>query len=522
LWYAEVAGTAASGIALATFNSGVVLGTEDFRIVGPPTPPVVGDISIGDVSLAEGHDGTTTLTFTVSRTGTGAFSVDFATADGTATAGLDYAALFGTLEFAAGQQSQTVSIEVSGDILIEDNETFFVNLSGASGGTILDSQGIGTLLDDDAPPAVGDISIGDVTIAEGSSGSKIATFTVTRTGTAEFTVDYATANGTATAGADYVATWGTLTFAASQTSQTISVTINGDAIVEPDETFAVNLSSPSGGTLVESQGIGTITNDDVPQPTVVAIHSTTALGCPDPSGLAYVPGLNALFLCDSEVNEAPFNSSINMFALRTDGTLIDSYSLTGFTIEPTGLAYDEATDRLYISDDDKNRVFWVDPDNPQAKLGEFSAALSGQSDAEDVAFDPVTGHLFISNGSYANIREVTTTGALVRTITMPSAISDPEALCYDAAHGVFFVGGKFSNNIWVLDSNGTILDTITVLANYPRDNGGKAKLSDMELAPSSNPNDDPGALSLYVLDYGADQVSDGRLIEINLPDPLWA
>ena len=150
MWDADGAGTAVSGIALATFNSGVVLGTEDFRIVGPPTPPVVGDISIGDVSIAEGDDGTMTLTFTVSRTGTEAFSVDFATADATATAGLDYTALFGTLEFAAGQQSQTVSIELSGDTLIEDNETFFVNLSGATGGTILDSQGIGTLLDDDA------------------------------------------------------------------------------------------------------------------------------------------------------------------------------------------------------------------------------------------------------------------------------------------------------------------------------------------------------------------------------------
>jgi hypothetical protein len=430
----------------------------------------------------------------------------------------------GTLNFAAGQQSQTVSIAINGDTTVEANETFFVDLSGATnGGTILDAQGTGTVLDDDAPPSVGNISIGDVTIAEGNSGTKTATFTVSRTGTTEFTVDFATANGTATAGSDYVANAGTLSFAAGQATATISVTINGDAALEPTETFVVNLSNASnGGVLADGQGTGTITSDDSLQPTVVAIHDTTAFGCPDPSGLAYVPGLNALFLCDSEVNEAPFNSTTNLFALRTDGSLINSYSLTGFSLEPTGLAYDASTDRLYISDDDKNRVFWVDPDNPQVKLGQFSSKLSGPSDAEDVAFDPVTGHLFISNGIYANIREVTTTGALVQTIAMPSAITDPDALCYDAAHGVFFVSGKFSSNIWVLDRSGAIIDTITLLGNYPRANGTRAKITDLELAPSSNPNDDPGALSLFVVDYGTDQVSDGRMFEISLGDPLWA
>src|SRR5256714_469247 len=115
-------------------------------------------------------------------------------------------------------------------------------------------------------PAVGDISITDVTIAEGNSGTKVATFTVSHTGTAAFSVNYATADGSATAGSDYVATSNTLNFAAGSgaaQSQTVSVTINGDTTVEPDETFFVNLLNPTnGGTLVKSQGIGTITNDD--------------------------------------------------------------------------------------------------------------------------------------------------------------------------------------------------------------------------------------------------------------------
>jgi DNA-binding beta-propeller fold protein YncE len=202
--------------------------------------------------------------------------------------------------------------------------------------------------------------------------------------------------------------------------------------------------------------------------------------------------------------------------------LIASYDLTGFTIEPTGLAYDAANDILYISDDDANRIYWVDPDAPNVKLGEFRAALSGPNDAEDVAFDPATGHLFISNGTYANIREVTTTGALVQTISLPSEIRDPEALVWDAAHNVFFVGGRFSSNIWVLDRTGTIIETMDLLASYPHAGSGRVRVTDLELAPSSDPYDDPGKLNLYVADYGADNVNDGRLFEIDLGNTLWA
>ncbi|HEX6658448.1 MAG TPA: Calx-beta domain-containing protein [Ilumatobacter sp.] len=396
--------------------------------------------------------------------------------------------------------------------------------AGAGAGVSLATFNSGTVLSASdfliAPPVVGDISISDVTITEGNSGTKTAIFTVSRTGTAAFSVDWATASGTATAGVDFDASPTTLSFAGGQTSQTISVTITGDTSVETDETFFVTLSNATnGGTIADGQGIGIIANDDVGA-AVVAIRDTTAIGSPDPSGLAYVNG--TLFLCDSEVNEAPFGSSINLFALQTDGSLMASYDLTGFTIEPTGLAYDAANDILYISDDDANRIYWVDPDAPNVRLGEFRAALSGPNDAEDVAFDPATGHLFISNGTYANIREVTTTGALIQTISLPSEIRDPEALVWDPAHNVFFVGGRFSSNIWVLDRTGTIIETIDILADYPHAGSGRVRVTDLELAPSSDPNDDPGMLNLYVADYGADNVNDGRLFEIDLGNALWA
>src|SRR3954471_14486467 len=233
-----------------------------------PAVPVVGNISINDVSLSEGNSGTSLLTFTVSRTGTAAFSLDYATSDGSAAAGSDYDAIaLTTLNFAEGETSKTISVTVNGDTDAETNETFSVNLSNAvgPGATIIDGTGLGTITDDDTPPAVGNISINDVSISEGNSGTKLATFTVSRTGTAAFSVDYATSDGSASAGSDYTAIpLTTLNFAQGEATKTISVTINGDTTVEGDETFSVDLSNAVGpsGTILDGTGAGTIQNDD--------------------------------------------------------------------------------------------------------------------------------------------------------------------------------------------------------------------------------------------------------------------
>jgi hypothetical protein len=107
------------------------------------------------------------------------------------------------------------------------------------------------------------ISINDVSITEGDSGTKVATFTATLSGASSLTVtaNFATANGSANA-ADYQSTSGTLTFNPTQLSQTISVTLNGDTAFEGNDTFFVNLSSGVNATFADNQGLGTILNDD--------------------------------------------------------------------------------------------------------------------------------------------------------------------------------------------------------------------------------------------------------------------
>ena len=109
------------------------------------------------------------------------------------------------------------------------------------------------------------LSINDVALPEGNSGTTAFNFTVTlgAPATGPVTVKYQTSNGTATAPSDYIARGlSTLTFAAGETSKTITVSVMGDTAVEPDENFFVNLSAAVGAVITDGQGTGTIKNDD--------------------------------------------------------------------------------------------------------------------------------------------------------------------------------------------------------------------------------------------------------------------
>jgi predicted extracellular nuclease len=232
--------------------------TVDATLAGPP---VLG-VSVSDVSVNEAAG---IMTFTVTRTSAvaNAFTVDYSTADGTAINGEDYVGTFGTLTFAENQVSQTVTVSIIDEAIAEFDETLLLQLSEPSpGATIVDGTGVGTIVNDDGPPIA--VSIGDVTVTEGQSGTTTATFTVTRTGgTGAFDIAYSTADQTAQAGSDYVATSGILSFAAGENSKTISVTVNGDTVSEANETFRVLLSEPTNGALIsDGIGIGTITTDD--------------------------------------------------------------------------------------------------------------------------------------------------------------------------------------------------------------------------------------------------------------------
>lgn len=114
------------------------------------------------------------------------------------------------------------------------------------------------------PPPPPALRIGDRTVAEGNTGTASATFTVTLSAaySQPITVAYYTANGSATAGSDYQAASGTLTIPAGQTTGTITILVSGDRLAEANETFAVNLNSPTNATIADGQSVGTIVDDE--------------------------------------------------------------------------------------------------------------------------------------------------------------------------------------------------------------------------------------------------------------------
>ncbi|MFL5679673.1 MAG: beta strand repeat-containing protein [Chloroflexota bacterium] len=234
-------------------------------------------VSIGDATVAEGNTGSVPLTVTVSLSAPSAkvVTVGYATADGSAVHSADYTAASGTVTFAAGETSHDVSVNVLGDTLDEANETFTIGLSNPSNATIGDGSGTGTITDDDATPT---LTIGDRTVLEGDAGTTPATFTVTLSAPSgrTVTVQYATAAGTATTPADYASASGTLTFAPGDTSRAIVVNVQGDTLDESNETFNVNLTSPSGAGIADGTGLGTITDDD-PKPAITSVSPASVI-----------------------------------------------------------------------------------------------------------------------------------------------------------------------------------------------------------------------------------------------------
>jgi hypothetical protein len=224
-------------------------------------------IIISDVTVAEGNGGTVNAVFTVTLTTIDGTSpnavVNFNTVNGTATtADNDYQANAGTLTFLPMETTKQITVLVNGDTKFESDETFTVHLSNATGATIADADGTGTITNDDSAPI---FSVDDVAHNEGNAGTTSYIFTVTKTGSTSLSssLNFTTVDGSATtANSDYQTQSGTLTFLPTDTTKQITVLVNGDTTVEPDEAFTIHLSGASGATIADADGTGAIINDD--------------------------------------------------------------------------------------------------------------------------------------------------------------------------------------------------------------------------------------------------------------------
>ena len=247
-------------------------------------------LSINDVSITEGDAGTKVLSFTVTLSAGSNLpvSVDYATANGTATAGSDYVATNGTFTFNPLDPvlTRTVNVTINGDVNFETDETFFVNLSNAVNATISDNQGLGTIQNDDAQGGFISFSQPNYNVSEITG---IVTVTVTRTNDVSQAaqVDYATDDtgasiscaalntGLASQRCDYTSMFGTLRFAANETQKTVDIPINLDAYTEGPEVFRFNLSNPTGGAVLSSS-TATVTISDSPSPTPNTTDDTSS------------------------------------------------------------------------------------------------------------------------------------------------------------------------------------------------------------------------------------------------------
>jgi serine protease len=223
-------------------------------------------VSISDAEVIESPYNWSYMTFVVTRTPVTDAQVkfDYNVADGTATFGQDYIGYSDDgYTIPAGQASRLITIQVSGDMDIEPNETLTVSLANVVGAEVVKGVGTGTILNDDSPS----LGVFHMHLEEGNSGAKNAVVTVGLTGPmpTPVTFDVGTvAGGTATAGSDYVAKTSTAqTIPAGQTSKTFSFVVAGDTATEADETVFVELSNAN-VPLQHARGVVTIDNDDGP------------------------------------------------------------------------------------------------------------------------------------------------------------------------------------------------------------------------------------------------------------------
>ena len=248
-------------ILLSSLAGGLAIRVQDaLAVVDPSSDPafdvqlmsqVAPTLSIADVSVNEGA-GLVSLQISANPAPTTGVTVDVATSDGTAVAPGDYTAVPATtVTFPAGAAAIPIALPINDDALDELNETFSVTLSNPSAGTLISTtagSATVTIVDNDPPPSVG-MAVTTASVIEGDAGATTpVTLQVNLSSVSGLpvSVDFATADGTATvADGDYVASSGTLTIPAGSTSATISVVVNGDDVIEVDETFTVTLSNAS-------------------------------------------------------------------------------------------------------------------------------------------------------------------------------------------------------------------------------------------------------------------------------------
>ena len=247
-------------VALKNPDQPDVVGTPPVAVITLQDNSTTPSLSINNVNMVEGNSASLTVTLAPATGRT--VTVNYATVDVNTTSGKDYQPVSGTLTFNPGVTTQTITIQSLEDTVDEFVETVEVDLTNPVNAFLFNGGVGGANIIDNDPNVT--VSISDVSVIEGNSGTTSAVFTVRASAPHEkfIQIAYATANGTATAPSDYVAKNGGFFILPGELEKTITITVNGDTEVEPNETFLVNLTFADVADIVRGQATGTILNDE--------------------------------------------------------------------------------------------------------------------------------------------------------------------------------------------------------------------------------------------------------------------
>ena len=420
-------------------------------------------------SITEGNAGTINLTLTasLSAASSSAVTVNYASKDGGATAGSDYVAANGILTFAPGETSKTFDIAVNGDTVYENNESFSITLSSASGAVFADhassSSTWATIMDDDVSPLpVISLSPSYPSITEGNAGTSNLTMTATLSAAASsaVTVNYASKDGSATAGSDYVSANGILTFAPGETSKTFDIAVNGDTVYENNESFSVTLSSASGAIFnnfaTSISTTATITNDDVSPPVISLSPSYPSIteGNAGTSNLTLTATLSAAASSAVTVNYATYDSYGPYGSKATAGSdYVAANGVITFAPGETSKTFDIAVngDTLY----ENNETFGITLSSASGAI--FNNFATSISTTATITNDDVSPPVISLSPSYPSITEGNAgTSNLTMTATLSAAASSAVTVNYATNDSYGSYGSKATAGSDYVAANGVL------------------------------------------------------------------
>jgi uncharacterized protein YjiK len=250
---------------------------------------------------------------------------------------------------------------------------------------------------------------------------------------------------------------------------------------------------------------------------------------PDSAGIAYVPGSGSLLMSDSEVNEMNIYEGVNMFELTLSGSLFDTWDTTDYSGEPTGVAYNPSNGHAFISDDSAKGVWIVDP-RSGGQFGDGNDHVSfldtdafGSSDPEGVTYNTANGRLYIVDGVNRQVYEVRpgnngTFGDSDDSVsdfdTSSLGVEDPEGITFDSSNGHLYIVGKPESEVREITTSGTLVRVLDTSAANPDKPAGLA------YGPTSV---NSSQASIYLVARGVDNgkdsnENDGEIYEFTLGD----